>query len=137
MYVDKRQKKDDQERNRELRKNNRIQKLRNMSRSKFQSQIEHLQQKPELLKKEQIQLDKLKEELEFMIRNDIGKIEKENSSEDNEILGSKSIFYDPDWNVEGVAPPGCRNVRYNKSKFVRRTKIEVRTEGLTDIQLPQ
>lgn len=96
-----------------------------------------MQKKTDLSKKEQLQLDKLKDDLEFIVRNNIGKIEKENSSEENEILGNKSIFYDPDWNVEGVAPLGCRNVRYNESTFVRRAKIEARTEGLTDIQPPQ
>ena len=135
-FIDKWQKKKDQERNKELRRNNRIQKLRNVSRSRFQSQIDNLQGKPDLSKKEQLQLDKLKDDLDFMVRNNIGKVEKDNNSEDNDVLGDKSIFYAPDWNIDGAAPPGCRNVRYNEPTFVRRTKIQPRTEGLSDIRLP-
>ncbi|GAV46969.1 hypothetical protein ZYGR_0C00110 [Zygosaccharomyces rouxii] len=38
----------------------------------------------------------------------------------HEELGSKSIFYDPEWNPKGLAPPGFKNVAYNPATFTRK-----------------
>lgn len=52
-------------------------------------------------------------------------------------LGSKSIFYDPDWNSTGDAPPGFKNIPYNPATFTRKDEtIERQLAGLTDIPRP-
>ncbi|QEU61217.1 Aim4 [Kluyveromyces lactis] len=52
-------------------------------------------------------------------------------------LGSKSIFYDPDWNPSGKAPFGLKNIPYNARTFRRDTPIEPRLNGLKEIPLPK
>ncbi|QLQ79450.1 hypothetical protein HG537_0C00970 [Torulaspora globosa] len=62
---------------------------------------------------------------------------QEKASERSSSLGSKSIFYDPDWNAEGRAPPGFKNIPYNKRTFTRRNdKVARQLAGLTDIKPP-
>ncbi|AQZ09520.1 AIM4 (YBR194W) [Zygosaccharomyces parabailii] len=54
----------------------------------------------------------------------------------NPALGSRSIFYDPEWNPEGKAPPGFKNVPYNPSTFTRKPgSLPSHTLGL-DIKPP-
>lgn len=45
-------------------------------------------------------------------------------------LGKKSIFYDPDWNPEGIPPPGERQIAYNQATFKRKTELRPRLVGL-------
>jgi len=71
-----------------------------------------------------------------MIRNNIGKVDENKDETSLEILGKKSIFYDPDWNKEGIAPPGCKNVKYNEMTFRKGKTTTPRLCGLNDIQLP-
>ncbi|SMN19601.1 similar to Saccharomyces cerevisiae YBR194W AIM4 Protein proposed to be associated with the nuclear pore complex [Maudiozyma saulgeensis] len=97
---------------------------------------EKLQKKDTLSRNETTFLAKLKNDLDFMIRNKIGKVDNDKEEDLGEILGKKSVFYDPDWNEEGVAPPGCKNVRYNEATFKRRRVVTPRLCGLNDIQLP-
>ena len=51
-------------------------------------------------------------------------------------LGTKSIFYDAEWNPEGEAPSGYRNVPYNPFTFKSRVEIKPELLGLEDIPLP-
>lgn len=63
--------------------------------------------------------------------------QQEKMSERSSELGSKSIFYDPDWNVEGKAPPGFKNIPYNERTFTRRNEnVARKLAGLTDIKPP-
>lgn len=55
----------------------------------------------------------------------------------NEELGSKSIFYDPEWNPKGVAPPGFRNVAYNPTTFTRKQGSLQRHALGINIDLPK
>lgn len=55
-----------------------------------------------------------------------------------EKLGSRSIFYDPDWNTEGIAPPGFKNIPYSERTFIRKDENVTRQlSGLTDIKAPE
>lgn len=133
LFKDNRQKKRDQERNKDLRKRNRISKLEKVRKSTLEKKITVLAEKKTLTKQETAQLETLKDDLEFMIKNNIGEEEREDQ---NGPLGENSIFYDSEWNPEGVAPPNCRNVKYNRATFVRRTAIKPRPADLQDIKLP-
>lgn len=46
-------------------------------------------------------------------------------------LGRKSIFYDPDWNPEGIPPPGERQIAYNLATFKRKIELKPRLAGLS------
>ena len=45
--------------------------------------------------------------------------------------GKKSIFYDPDWNLEGIPPPGEKFIPYNPITFKRRNELKTRLAGLS------
>ena len=51
-------------------------------------------------------------------------------------LGRRSIFYDPDWNADGQAPEGFRNIPYNPTTFKRRGPLITRLAGLDNIVIP-
>ncbi|CCE90425.1 Aim4p TDEL_0B02960 [Torulaspora delbrueckii] len=63
----------------------------------------------------------------------LGEEEKSRANE----LGAKSIFYDPDWNRTGEAPPGFKNIPYNPATFTRKNEtIERHLAGLGNIPRP-
>lgn len=45
--------------------------------------------------------------------------------------GKKSIFYDPDWNIEGIPPSGEKFIPYNPNTFKRRNELKTRLAGLS------
>lgn len=49
----------------------------------------------------------------------------------NKPSAKKSIFYDPDWNVEGIPPPGEKFIPYNPNTFKRRNGLKTRLAGLS------
>lgn len=51
-------------------------------------------------------------------------------------LGEKSIFYDQDWNPEGLAPPGQRNIPYSPLTFQRKFNCAPHLDGLSNIPPP-
>ncbi|CUS24474.1 LAQU0S16e02520g1_1 [Lachancea quebecensis] len=51
-------------------------------------------------------------------------------------LGERSIFYDREWNPEGKAPSGYKNVPYNQHTFKRKSRAEPQLQGLNSIPLP-
>lgn len=116
-----------------MRKQNRIEKLGKLNRYTVEKRIAALTEKKSLTKQETAQLEALKDDLEFMISNKLGGNEKEDLTGP---LGKKSIFYDEEWNPEGLAPPYCKNVKYNHATFVRRSVLKPRLADLHDIKLP-
>lgn len=56
---------------------------------------------------------------------------KDATQRTNSSLGRKSIFYDPDWNPEGIPPPGERQIAYNPATFKRKTELKARLAGLS------
>lgn len=132
VKLDNKQKKQDQQRNSNIR-NNRIEKLKHLNKGSIQNQIDDLEKKLKLSKSENQQLKQLKDDLGFMSRYNIG---HEKQKPTVEILGKKSIFYDPDWNPDGVAPENCKNITYNKETFIRRKPVKVRLGYIDEIKLP-
>ncbi|CCK68046.1 Aim4p KNAG_0A03660 [Huiozyma naganishii CBS 8797] len=65
-----------------------------------------------------------------------GTPEKTAIDDDSKELSSKSIFFDPDWNPEGRAPLGHKNISYNFATFNRRLELEPKLSGLHNVKLP-
>lgn len=81
-------------------------------------------------------LDALREEKKPLNTNKANRLMDKKSS--REELGSKSIFYDPEWNPKGLAPPGFRNISYNPITFTRKqNSFQKNTLGLQGINLPK
>ncbi|SCW03608.1 LAFE_0G14224g1_1 [Lachancea fermentati] len=51
-------------------------------------------------------------------------------------LGERSIFYDVEWNPQGVAPFGLRNIPYNPRTFKVKEPVEAILCDLKDIPVP-
>ncbi|QLL32574.1 hypothetical protein HG536_0D00960 [Torulaspora globosa] len=70
----------------------------------------------------------------------IGHVPRERQEKANQRdaeLGPKSIFYDPDWNAEGKAPSGFKNIPYNERTFTRKNEsVAQQLAGLTNIKPP-
>lgn len=49
----------------------------------------------------------------------------------DKVRSKKSIFYDPEWNPEGIEPIGERNVPYNPVTFKRKNELNPRLAGLS------
>ncbi|CAR23594.1 Aim4p [Lachancea thermotolerans CBS 6340] len=60
----------------------------------------------------------------------------ENNNVKNQELGERSIFYDHEWNPEGKAPSGYKNVPYNQYTFKRKSKVEPKLQGFKSIPFP-
>lgn len=67
---------------------------------------------------------------------DTNTLENEQEKKSPAVLGQRSIFYDPDWNADGQAPEGFRNIPYNPKTFKRRGPLITRLAGLDNIVIP-
>lgn len=86
-------------------------------------------------------LESLKSDLVFMEKNDLGTTIGTDDSHLPTELGTKSIFFDPEWNPKGIAPRGHKNIPYNPFTFKPKEAgkgqaNEVEIEGIEDIPLP-
>ncbi|CAI4060166.1 hypothetical protein SUVZ_04G4050 [Saccharomyces uvarum] len=108
----------------------RVSKLQHLNKKRVRDQIELLTKKPDKNQEEARLLARLKNDLQAADEHLLG------YEGNNGELGVRSIFYDKDWNLKGVAPSNYRNIPYNPGTFERRTEVKVRLGNLGNITLP-
>ncbi|CCF59864.1 hypothetical protein KAFR_0I00830 [Kazachstania africana CBS 2517] len=123
-----------QQKEKEQRTKDRILRLKNASRTKLRDKIKALEVSVKTDPKRKQLLMQLQRDLEFMEQYDLG-YEKQERNDNS--LGKKSIFYDKDWNPDGIAPKGYRNIPHNPTTFVRKTRLTPQLSGLSNIKLPK
>lgn len=117
-----------------LRTERRISGLRDVDRKVRQTGIEKLDGKNHVKAKEYKRLNVLKGDLKLA---DKDSADREHEHNDSQRLGTKSIFFDSDWNPDGEAPQGHKNIPYNQNTFKRKEgTFHPKLAGLDDIPLP-
>lgn len=108
--------------------------MQNVNKTKLREKIELLEKQDRLQSKEAKTLELLKGDLQYAENNNLGFDQQEESTLQ---LGSKSIFYDPDWNPKGEAPAGHKNVPYAPHTFKRKgDTAPPQMAGLTNVKPP-
>ncbi|CAI4037428.1 hypothetical protein SMKI_02G3030 [Saccharomyces mikatae IFO 1815] len=108
----------------------RISKVQHLNKKKVRNQIELFPGETDTNQEETRQQAGLKSCSEAAPEHIYGH-EKENGE-----YGRRSIFFDKDWNLKGIAPSHHRNIPYNPRTFKRRIEVRARLGNLSNIKIP-